>query len=301
MGCCASTGNGKFSPQSHKLQAPRSDSRADPPPSAEEETVKEVLSETPRPRPKLEDELEDEEQVKKNIPNPKPLPVLYPIIKLSKEEKTKIQKTAPFYHHTAEEEISEEVSEICSLRSESVSATTTLTRDDNDDDEVIGNGAANRVYRSPLKLPNKNRSFSGDLGRVGKSPTRRSNQSPGRRNGSGRMVQGRDHPAQNMNRRGLRTANTTEHPPPPHYQRRDYSGEGSAPRRSRSPATRSNMGRSPSAGRAGRSPGRGGAGHIDPRMEEGKWPPARTTTNNSTTTDESLDNPLVSLECFIFL
>ncbi|POO03645.1 hypothetical protein TorRG33x02_008500 [Trema orientale] len=307
MGCCASTGKTKFSapgPQNHQHStlagsslAPGSrsvagDSRA-PPPSAEEETVKEVLSETARPKtspiPKLEEETKDEESK-----IPKPRPVLLPIIKLHDE---KIEKTAPFNPSTAAAEEISEVSEICSL-SESVSAATTITRDD---DEEVGL----RVnYRSPMK-GTRNRSYSGDLGAakrertVGMSPTRRSNQSPGRRNGNGvgsvRLVQGREPGQAMMARRGLRT---TEHLQP---QRRD-SGEGSA-RRSRSPATRSGaVGRSPSARRSAKSPGRAASGPIDGSNRrvtedlglEGKWPPTSTT-------DESLENPLVSLECFIFL
>ncbi|PON71001.1 hypothetical protein PanWU01x14_077110 [Parasponia andersonii] len=303
MGCCASTGKTKFSapgPQNHQhstltgsslasgSRSVAGDSRA-PPPSVEEESVKEVLSETARPKtgpiPKSEEETEEESKI------PKPRPVPFPIIKLPDE---KIEKTAPFNPSTAAVEEISEVSEICSL-SESVSAIT------GDDDEEVGP----RVnYRSPMKGP-RNRSYSGDLGAakrertVGMSPTRRSNQSPGRINGNGvgsvRLVQGREPGQAMMARRGLRTTEQLQ------QQRRD-SGEGSA-RRSRSPATRSGaVGRSLSARRSAKSPGRAASGPIhgstrmgtdDPGLE-GKWPPTSTT-------DESLENPLVSLECFIFL
>ncbi|XP_030481117.1 uncharacterized protein LOC115698074 [Cannabis sativa] len=271
MGCCASTTgkNGDSSPQ-----IPNSDDRStEPPPPPPEETVKEVLSETPNPKPKL---IEQEQELKKNnnnIPNPKPLP----IVKLTDEDKIKIHKTPPFYHEEEEEEeisVGEEEEE-----SESVSATTTLTRDE--DDEVTGA----RVYRHSSPLKNYHRSFSGDLGRG----VVRSNQSPGRRNGTG-FGSGRVRDSHNSQWRG------PPPPPLPHYRRREYSGEVSAPRRSRSPATtRSNVGRSQSAGRACRSPGRVKSSLVDPRTIR------RTNNANNNNTDESLDNPLVSLECFIFL
>ncbi|KAF3451537.1 hypothetical protein FNV43_RR07632 [Rhamnella rubrinervis] len=302
MGCCVST-NSKSSalgPQKyqHSLvgsQRPRSDaieSRA-PPPSAEEETVKEVLSETPRPKtpsplpvqhmPIFKPEELDYEAEEKRSHKP----VFY---KITQDEEEETEKKMPISNTV--EEVSE-MSEICSL-SESVS-TTTITRDD--DEEV-----RQRVNRSPMKLP-KNRSFSGDLGArrdrvVGKSPTRRSDQSPGRRNGNGvgsvRLVQNRE-PGQPMARRALRSE-----------PRRREPGESSA-RRSRSPAitrtdgvaTRSAVGRSPSARRSGKSPGRTAAVSTESSRRateessvEGNWP---------TTTNESLENPLVSLECFIFL
>lgn len=303
MGCCVSTSNesSALGPQKHQhssvgAQRPRSDaieSRA-PPPSAEEETVKEVLSETPRPKP------------------PPPVPVLHiPIIKPEEQDyaaeekrshKPVFDKIAP-EHEEREKKVpisntvedASETSEICSL-SESVS-TTTITKDD--DEEV-----RQRVHRSPLKLP-KNRAFSGDLGArrdrvVGKSPTRRSDQSPGRRNGNGvgsvRLVQSREPAHPTSARRAPRTE--------PH---RREPGESSA-RRSRSPsinrtdggATRSAVGRSPSARRSGRSPGRAATAPTERSRSataeessvEGKWP---------ATTNESLENPLVSLECFIFL
>lgn len=313
MGCCLSTSQiNQKSPHKHH-HSPGSiatgESRAPPPPpSVEEETVKEVLSETHRPKPspsrsqspnpksKLEEDAE-----KKQIP--KPEPVLFPIIKLNDE---KFNNTTPFYLNAAapaEEEISE-VSEICSL-SESVSATTTITRDDDEELEP-------RVYRSPMKLTNKNnRSLAGDLGStrreraVGKSPTRRSNHSPGRINGVGW--------GQTMSRRGLRMMDLQQQQQ--QQLRRDWCS--GSDRRSRSPATnrtdngvnRPGVGRSPAARRSVRSPGRAALGPNpnygnnqrreaeDNRVEEGKWPPPNTRT----TTDESLENPLVSLECFIFL
>ncbi|KAJ7946928.1 serine/arginine repetitive matrix protein 1-like [Quillaja saponaria] len=285
MGCCVSTNKGPDSASppekdQHSLvsvQTPRSsiscvkaaESRA--PPLVEEETVKEVLSETHKWKPSIT-KLEPEKQAQN--------PVFEKVI-----EDIKIQRKLSI---NKADEISE-ASEICSL-SESLS-TTTIT-DNRDDEEEI----RQRVHRSPVKLP-KNRSFSGDFNGkrdrvVGKSPTRRSEQSPGRRNvGSMRLVQSRDQVGQTIGCRGLKTD----------PQRRDPV-ENYA-RRSRSPATRTDngaprsvIGRSPSARRTNRSPARvrtstpenGNRKLEQPRMED-KWP------------SESLENPLVSLECFIFL
>lgn len=300
MGCCSSTAS-SAPEQKNRITHSRSEageSRAPPP--TEEETVKEVLSETPRLKPKvhksvpivsdpeLEQENEEDDGDKSTstiattmTPSPKPV---FPIFRLDGE---KIEKKVSELKN-----VNEEISEICSL-SESVSTTTNLTRED--DDEV-----AHRVYRSPIRHP----SVSGELGGgrrdqrlAGKSPSRRCDQSPGRRNGNGvgsvRIVQARD-PGRAMTRRGLTAAE---------HHRRD-SGEGSA-RRSRSPAmtradgggVRSGVGRSPSARRATRSPGRvnGATAENDRRAAENlKWP-------TKSTADESLENPLVSLECFIFL
>uniref|UniRef100_A0A5B6ZUY6 Serine/arginine repetitive matrix protein 1-like n=1 Tax=Davidia involucrata TaxID=16924 RepID=A0A5B6ZUY6_DAVIN len=270
MGCCASTTNKapsaphKPRPSSAALIKP---SRAPPPPSFEEETVKEVLSETPTPKhpiPKIEDE------EKKNTAK-------LALHKIQEEDDNNVDKKPLM---VAAEEISE-VSEICSL-SESVSTTTvTEKRDDDDDGEV-----RQRLGRSPAKF--RNRSFSGDSSAkrermVGKSPARRPPEpSPGRV----RSVSCRE-------RRGLVTDG----------QRRD-SGDSSG-RRSRSPAARTEgggqrpgLGRSPSARKSGKSPGgvRSDLAEKTRKVEEtnreGKWAP---------TTNESLENPLVSLECFIFL
>ncbi|TKY71649.1 serine/arginine repetitive matrix protein 2 [Spatholobus suberectus] len=249
MGCCVSTDRSYSSPSSKPCEPPGSGSTANcsksraPPP--EEETVKEVLSETPKWKPKFEAENPTESEVEKEKPFGKP------------------------------EEISE-ASEVCSV-SESVS---TLAEEE----------ARQRVNRSPAKA-RKPRSFSG--GRrdttAGKSPARRPEQSPGRRYaGSVRVVQ--------MGNGGAGSQ----------LRRRD-AGENSG-RRSRSPATRTDsvatrsvVGRSPSARRthANQSPARvriaaaeSGSRKMVNSSLEGK---------RSSSVNESLENPLVSLECFIFL
>ncbi|XP_020221572.1 uncharacterized protein LOC109804191 [Cajanus cajan] len=241
MGCCVSTNRSYPSPSRNKLcDPPRSsttkgsESRAPPP---DEETVKEVLSETPKWKPKFEAVKPTESQVEKPFAKP--------------------------------EEISE-LSEVCSV-SESVS-----TLADEEARQRVN------INRSPAKL-RKAPSFSGEFGArrertAGKSPARRPEQSPGRRNvGSARIVQMANGGAGNQGRR------------------RD-AGENSG-RRSRSPATRTDsvatrsvVGRSPSARRANQSPAR--ARTAAPECS------CRKIENSNM---ESLENPLVSLECFIFL
>lgn len=200
---------------------------------------------------------------------------------LSVSETTKLDRR--FLGNGVEEEekkdeISEAAEEICSL-SESLSTTTT-TNVTNDDDEATnhhyhyhGNNARSFNRRSPMKPPPKQRSLSGELigrrDRVlgAKSPSRRPESSPGRRfvNGTGpvRIVQQRNSDSGRVGaRRGLSPAKDP--------------GEASA-RRSRSPAMRSGPGRSM------RSPNR------------------KCVDDDDGLNDESFDNPLVSLECFIFL
>ncbi|KAK9936308.1 hypothetical protein M0R45_013156 [Rubus argutus] len=295
MGCClSSTANDKSSasdpPKCQHFQ--RSDESRAPPP-VDEETVKEVLSETPRPKlvePVFEEKLERIEEPKRAQE-----PVFEEKLKL--EEVEQWEKSIPICSNGGGE-ISE-ASEICSL-SESVSATT-VTRDE--DEEVYQRVNNNRG--SPMKLPNNQRDGFGPRREhrvVGKSPTRRTESSPGRRYGPnggsiGSVRSGQQHPQPMGSRRGGPRAESNRRDP----------GESSG-RRSRSPATRitdgggvnrSNVGRSPSARRSGRYPGRTPVGPVEsstrriaeePKMEEGKWP-----------AHESLDNPLVSLECFIFL
>lgn len=255
-------------------------------PLMEEETVKEVLSETPTPKPAIA-KIELEE---KTITPTKP--ALQKIEEEVEIEKKKM-KTAPVI---VPEEISE-VSEICSL-SESMSTTTIATERRDDDERSRDDGEVRqRVDRSAAKHP-RNRSFSGELSGkrdrvVGRSPARRSDPSPGRRNDAGvRSVLGREG-NQSTARRRIAT----------NVHRRE-SGESSA-RRSRSPATRTDggasrsaLGRSPSTRKMAQSPSRvrstppeNSKSRGEGTSKEGKWP----------SSNESLENPLVSLECFIFL
>ncbi|KAG8385573.1 hypothetical protein BUALT_Bualt03G0059200 [Buddleja alternifolia] len=272
MGCCVSTSKPSKSKPPHNISKNQSKS---PPPShpllLEEETVvKEVLSEIiPTPRiPRLLQHNRHNE----SGPFIKSAPLLPDFSKNTRNG------AVPKKHFMAmgNDDVSEEA---CSTLSESVSISTTLTektKEKENYDEIR--------HRSPARI--KNRSFSSEVKRertVGRSPGRRSEPSPGR----ARPVTGSG------------------------YGRRKDSGESSG-RRSRSPVTRSdstqskmNLGRSPSARKTGKSPARVGSGLGDRMIrktdeagkESGdnkKWPPP-------TNSNESLENPLVSLECFIFL
>ncbi|MCD7447377.1 hypothetical protein HAX54_028449 [Datura stramonium] len=251
MGCCVSSNNSKLPPTvSNSSQ------------QSEEETVKEVLSETPTiPKSKLYTTTAEDSPKKSS-----------PISKFSntmeeKHHKNHIMKkpiTANFNHP---DDLSEEVSEICSSTLSEATVTDKRYAAEDDATEVR--------QRSPAKY--RNGSFQRS---VGNSPVRRSDPSPGRvRSGSARDSRG------------------------PRKENGECSG-----RRSRSPAMRtenggygSGLGRSPSVRRTGKSPGRvrSELGDRIRRMDErdgdgeNKWPP----TNGN----ESLENPLVSLECFIFL
>ena len=274
MGCCASsnrsssptTKHNDFQPSRSSISHVKgSENRAPPCVPVEEETVKEVLSETPKWK-------KPNERFRYEVEKPKCFEKF--------DRENKVEK--PFYKV---DEISE-VSEVCSL-SESVS---TITFNDKREEEEE---SCKRVNGSPAKM-RKNRSFSGERREspARKSPARRSEQSPANRNvGSARIVQRRDQ----MGNGGMKNQ--------PH--RRD-AGEVSG-RRSRSPATRTDngstrsvVGRSLSARKTNQSPGKGrtalpenGGRKMENSTMESKWP--------STTNDESLENPLVSLECFIFL
>lgn len=276
MGCCASTNksakpnkSGRISNSTTAAAAKRGGVSKSPPPShshLEEETVKEVLSETPKPPsppiPKF--------QSKHESPFIKSAPLLQ-----EKRQNGVVYKPPflAFAAASASDDLSE-ASEICSTLSESVSATTSVTekRENNN-----GERRADSRQRSPARL--RNRPFSGELQRektVGRSPGRKPEPSPGRaRPGPG---------------------------PGSGYGKRRENGESSG-RRSRSPVTRgeSGLGRAPSARRTGKSPGRVGPGSGEKirKLESGdsKWPAAPTNAGN----DELLENPLVSLECFIFL
>ncbi|XP_042067403.1 pre-mRNA-splicing factor CWC22-like [Salvia splendens] len=259
MGCCISTN--KSTPPHKTGHIPSSTtingsvSKSPPPshPIAEEETVKEVLSETPKPPIPIPNF-----QGKRESPFIKSAPLLK-----NKDRHTAVGIKPPF----SADDLSE-ASEICSSLSESVSASTSVT----------DRRAELRELRQRSPARSRNRPFSGELPRektVGRSPARRSEPSPGR---------ARPVPASG-------------------YGRRRENGESSG-RRSRSPVTRADpgLGRAQSARRTGKSPGRVAPGSaekvrkLDGGKESGgsKWPP----TNGS---NESLDNPLVSLECFIFL
>ncbi|KAL4585554.1 hypothetical protein LXL04_010177 [Taraxacum kok-saghyz] len=172
------------------------------------------------------------------------------------------------------------LSEICSTMSESIS-TTTLEEEIN----ILRRRVSNS-HRSPAKLRNQQHN----------SPVRGKQQSPGRirsvcepnNRGSGFGSAGRQRPV-----------------PGSGHVSRSRSPANRAAVRGGGGGTRNGIGRSPSARKRENSPGGFRAGlperSLKPdlssgmEIDEGSWgPPDRND-------DESLENPLVSLECFIFL
>uniref|UniRef100_A0A5B7BHC6 Serine/arginine repetitive matrix protein 1-like n=1 Tax=Davidia involucrata TaxID=16924 RepID=A0A5B7BHC6_DAVIN len=246
MGCCLCTNNPpKTSPDVVDTKGSRDPPSLSPPP--EEESVKEVLSETPIPKPP---------------PNNK-----------------KIEATAAI--KPPEEIISEasEVSEICSF-SEGLSTTTR-----EDDGEVN-----QRVHKSPARVPRQRPYYGEFAGRKERGPRSpaRSETSPEKRSciTSSRSAQGQT------------TTTTTKrlNVGPPNGIRRE-PGEGSG-WRSRSPAAgpRPVRHKSPSSTTTGRS---GDRSPVVTAENGGKL--EKPDGDMSPETGESLENPLVSLECFIFL
>lgn len=277
MGCCLSTTavNKSNRPDSQKSQLNPGDAppSLSPPPVLEEETVKEVLTETPIPKPPTPTQIDSQ-------PNKQP-PQIHQV-KMEPEVTTK----------PAVEIFSEvsEVSELCSYTESYSTTALTEKRDDDDDDGEV----TQRVNRPPAKVPRK-RQYAGEhlrgKERGVRPPARRSVPSPERKGPlPSRSVPGRNTTAQR------RIAG------PPNVVRRD-TGEGSG-RRSRSPAIRGEFGQrrnirhsSPSLSKADRSSGTPAVGNVEnegnklDKPDDGAVPEPR----------ESLDNPLVSLECFIFL
>ncbi|KAK8349526.1 hypothetical protein V6Z12_A06G147400 [Gossypium hirsutum] len=272
MGCCVSTNTGSLRAKESHLQV-GVESKA-PPPSAEEETVKEVLSETRKPKAPI---FTPQQEESKQTQIEKPV-----FVKIQEKESLNFNvKTKP-KSPVLEESASEEVSEICSVSLSESLSTVTDRRDEEDEVRQL------KVFRSSARPGSRNRVVG-----------RKLDQSPNKRNGvvnggsSVRLVQSK---GGSPVKRGSR-------PDPP---RKDPGG--SSGRRSRSPAVnRAVMGRSSSGGRTIHSPGRVRRDpgeqqqHVTTTTMEGKWP---SSNNNGATTsapNESLENPLVSLECFIFL
>ncbi|GAB4831273.1 hypothetical protein Ancab_005286 [Ancistrocladus abbreviatus] len=303
MGCCVSTQDGANHHQ-QQISPVKNVAISKSPPRAEEETVKEVLSETPKPRSQISkiSRFNGAEEEERKLATPKNgTPDIPKRVTKSPEALLLPNFTAI----TTPEEVSE-VSELCSL-SESLSTTTISEKREKEDQpsqpldlfEV-----RQRVNRSPARSGRKG-SFSGDSGLkrenvTGRSPVRRSDPSPRRKNDGMAMACSVLYPGQGSVRRGLTSDG----------QKRRDPGENSD-RRSRSPATRvegrGNLGRSPSGRKTGPSPGRVRMVQPAPPLaaESGRKvveeEQVSREMNKWSTPNESLENPLVSLECFIFL
>ncbi|KAK9285620.1 hypothetical protein L1049_024816 [Liquidambar formosana] len=275
MGCCTSTDKPpKQNPhhenhyhRRHHDQLPESDTfhLARAPPPVEEETVKEVLSETPLPKPSVTHH-------SSNV-----------------EEESRIEPTPMMIDTPIEASEVSEVSEMYSM-SESVVSTTTVTEKRDDEAMSVYSGEAKRrVERSPAKVPRK-RPYSGEVAggkerKVIRSPAKRAEPSMEKRShipSRGQVTAKR----RNVGSAGIR---------------RD-SGEISG-RRSRSPvaraeggATRGVKGGSSSLKVTGRV-----GGQTPAVAEEKSCEVEKRDDGGSTAATESLENPLVSLECFIFL
>lgn len=267
------------------------DNRDPPPPPVEDEfeSVKEVLSETPFvPKPQNPVPVEDDAE-----------------IEIEEEKKTTqvAVETKGLINllHKAQNEVSEasQISESFTLSTTTTATTITVTEKKEEDEAT---SKCSREVRVPRKRP-----YTGELAgrreRAAKSPARRAEPSPEKRRSQGRGMG-------DVRSRRLNMGT-------PAGVRRD-SGEGSG-RRSRSPATRTagGFGR----GGVGRSPGKGtgraGSRSLDCGLQQQQSQKQSSSSTTTTTAadqgkeelnegvskegNESLDNPLVSLECFIFL
>ncbi|KAL7000336.1 hypothetical protein U1Q18_001484 [Sarracenia purpurea var. burkii] len=290
MGCCFSATTPTNTPQSD----PNGflSNRRRPPSSSD--TNGGVLPPLPLPLPPLEEE-EEEEAVKEvlsetPIPNP-------PLISIANDsgkkrylqqtvaEEEKMEPTAVI--KSAQETISEvsELSEMCSF-SESLSAATEKREDDGE--------VTQRVLKSPAKVRRRPCSDRGKE-RAVRSVARRAELSPPakRTRVASRSVQGRT-----MTKAAAAAAAARRHAGTPNGRN---TGEGPGGR-SRSPVTRGGeVGqRRPVRYKSpGKSGGRATAETVETVEEGGKG--EKPNGEASLETTESLENPLVSMECFIFL
>ncbi|KAI3718167.1 hypothetical protein L6452_19022 [Arctium lappa] len=276
MGCClgttAAATNHPQRPHASKLKKTRA-TAASPPPAFEEETVKEVLSsETPI--------------VLKNPSPSKTAPVNVEILQSEQRKKSEIGGVD--LTKTPTEEIQENDSEMYSY-SESFSAATVADdkKEEIEDDGEVTQKLKNRsppAKRVPRKRPAVS---SGELGRkdraIRPSARRQTIPSPEKK------VQRTTTSAQRHRNVG-----------PSNDSRREVSG-----RRSRSPAVRGEAGQRPKVRE--RSPAEKSNDIIPENVveSEGKTTVEKVEEDGGASpepqTSESLENPLVSLECFIFL
>lgn len=327
MGCCISKSSLPKSVAARRdNDSPKKNSRgfAPPPPPpppppvapvpVEEETVKEVvLSETttvvakPPPSPPSVEKV-NAGVVKWPPENNHEFKVVVDVH--TSPDEVKPREAPVVLVKPAEDIVSEisEQSELCSFTESFSTTTTTATAfEKRDDGEEV-------TQRSPVKYRRKRPNTGDTVGfreRNVRSPARRAvPSSPEKRRPvmSSRPVQGR-----------TMTGGQRRNIGPPNGLRRD-SGEGSA-RRSRSPVTRGEVGsrrnikyKSPSLGEngkpGGRSPARAvvenqnGGGKVERQNDTVVRENRETEKQNddaSKGNGESLENPLVSLECFIFL
>lgn len=238
-----------------------------PSPLHEEETVKEVLSETQKPSsPKIEPELSVPENREGGGGR--------------RERVENVEKMEENITTFLSGDEASEVSELCS-QSETISTTATISERKGEEEENV----------SPAKFqrnPPFSREFRGKRDRGGKSPARRYDRSPMGRQPVREQGQ--------ANRSRARAGNGG-------FRRDAYENSG---RRSRSPANRNNVGRSPSVRKTSltnRCKPVEAEEEVVRRTEE----VVRRTEERDegaavpSSSKETLENPLVALECFIFL
>ncbi|TKY66888.1 serine/arginine repetitive matrix protein [Spatholobus suberectus] len=282
MGCCFSTPttqnqNNQSTQKNHHHHEP-------PPPPLEEESVKEVLTETP-------------------ISKPHQVPILTPEIKT---HLPLLQNPPPNFEtkHPIEEisEVVSQLSETCSASiSESFSAATTATATREEEEATSkhsirdGTTANHKWDRSPSRkrpYAADGNLAAGGRERRAKSQARRPDPSPEKKiKGGSRIVRGREMresgPAANRKRNAG-----------PAALRRD-SGEGSG-RRSRSPACARKGKMSTGGGRKEVAPA---SGVEKEKKSEGEEVEVGAGERNDdvVSPEECIENPHVSMECFIFL
>ncbi|XP_073054011.1 uncharacterized protein [Primulina eburnea] len=240
-------------------------SKSPPPtlPFSDEETVKEVLSETPAV-PKQLSPLPQQNET----PFIKAAPLLTDFSNNSDEKHPEGTVTKNPCTAFGGNKLQEEVPEICNTHGGGVGGLAKIK--EKREKKCNGRDDVREVHqKSPARLKNRPSSDVRKDKTSGKYPGRASEYS--------------------MDRSRPGSISSTGH-----GWKKD-AGEISG-RRSRSPVSRTNggssktdLGRSPSSRRFGKSPGRVGSGLGDRLQKVDKWPL------------EMLENPVVSLECFIFL
>lgn len=283
MGCCCSKQEiaEKENEKEKALKNPRWDP---PPPPPEEEKVKEVLSETPKAKPK---------------PPPAPSsPVLKPVEKetgkdeLEKKPKPKLSEIPMSDDRSEQPQPSDDA---CSLSevSNATSVTTTTRERERDREEISTAATASSLPRIPRAYGNayNRRSYSGELVRGG---SRRERSSPA-------VVTGV----------GCRSGRTSPGPP---SRNRSFSGNANgvkrdlgerSGRRSLSPGAKRREVAGPGVPGEKLGVNRGVPIRRVPPLPPNKAAAAAQLSEvgggPGTEGKESLENPSVSLECFIFL
>ncbi|XP_008800145.2 uncharacterized protein LOC103714615 [Phoenix dactylifera] len=267
MGCCFS-----------KTEAP-SCGKPPEPEAPQEETVKEVLSETPKPRARTREEGIEKEELGFD----------------------KVLKGGPCVSsiNGGYDERSEENSEVCSI-SEGFSASTMATDsrvgEEGDAEEVEGEPRRASEERSPAKFQrklsrNRESGASCGSGRISQSPVKR------RAGAVGRTYSARETGQGNAARSRVPAGDAFRRDPGERSGRRSVSPAAKRAADLRSATTGGQCRVVP----ASRGNGRSSPLRIPPPPDEDERRAEEASCGDGGEGKESLENPLVSLECFIFL